>query len=93
MQAKRTIYVQIVIDGDTYDPDGYRPWLNCTGPPMDTVRLAIHKHLRENGYIHGSVPVVNLEVFFFPADSPRHGNGRPMCVRSLKVKCSLREAA
>lgn len=88
---KQTYHVQIVEDGETItiDPENFTPWLNCNSAD-EACGLAVNKYLRDAGYMNPRAerPVINLDVYHFPASVERHPNGRPICVSVFKMRCT-----
>lgn len=74
----QTVYIQIVREGDEFHPDGWRPWaVNDPDDREQTIRMAIHKFLRESGgFDFGESHT--LKVYHYDRTAPKYPSGRPM---------------
>lgn len=88
----RYVKIEVMKDGQfpAFTYDGFTPWIGCEdhADVVDrTAHLAIHKFLRESGYLHasrGSEPAtrepMDLMVYQYPETVERDKAGRPIGV-------------
>jgi len=86
-RKNKTHYVQIVHDGK-YEADNWTPWLKCGDSKEETAQLAIHKFMRESGYLGRCALWDPFEVMVYVADDndPKHPNGTFLTCHGFKIK-------
>ncbi|MFZ5832430.1 MAG: hypothetical protein ACOY3P_20275 [Planctomycetota bacterium] len=88
-----TVFIQVLYPGDRFHVDQFRPWIKCKDR-QETVLLAAHKALRDAGYMNHACERQTLEltVYSYTDQDPKHPSGRPMVVHRHDVHCTPRDA-
>lgn len=88
MKPTDTMYYQCHATEPTHLPlDTWKPWIHCHGEDIERLRrIVLHRFLRDRGGIAGD----RMTVFLFEhtSDAPRHSNGTPMTITSVKYEVS-----
>lgn len=83
-------YVQIT-EGDEKlahtDPEHWTPWLNCNGDKEYTLRLILHRHLRDRGGLRWGRSL-DVTVWFYTDATLRYPSGRPMSLEAVRFTCT-----